>query len=248
MNKNQLIKTLSSFGLSNNEALVYVAGLTVGPSTILKLSKEASIKRTTVYSVVESLKQKGLMFIEQKGWKQYYVSENPEKLKSIVESKKEILKESLPGLLSLYNMHGHDSLIKYYEGLESVKSAYESMIKDIKAHQDYCIISNANKWFELDNKYFMEFTKKRAKLNINIKILLQNNKEAKKYIERQQEFNSEVKLLPKEVNLNTNLVFIPKRAIIHQLVPPIIAVSVENPNIIQMYKEMFEVMWRSIKK
>ncbi|MFP4514914.1 MAG: TrmB family transcriptional regulator [Parcubacteria group bacterium] len=248
MNKNQLIKTLSSLGLNDNEAFVYIAGLTLGPSTILKLSREAGVKRTTVYSVVESLKQKGLMFIEQKGWKQYYVSENPKKLKNIIEKKKNKLKESLPGLLSLYNMHGHDSLIKYYEGLESVKSAYEDMLKDVKAHEDYCILSDANKWFDLDRKYFMNFTKKRAKLNINIKILLQNNKEAKKYIERQHEFNSQVKLLPKEVDLKTNLVFIPKRAIIHQLVPPIIAVSVENPNIIQMYKEMFEVMWKSIKK
>jgi sugar-specific transcriptional regulator TrmB len=109
MNKNQLIKTLSSFGLSKNDALVYVAGLSLGPSTILKLSKEAGIKRTTTYSVVESLKQKGLIFVEQKGWKQYYVSENPEKLKSIIERKKENLQESLPSLLSLYNMHGYDS-------------------------------------------------------------------------------------------------------------------------------------------
>lgn len=247
MDKNNLIKLISDFGLTDNEARIYIASLSLGASSILKISKEANIKRTTSYSVIESLKQKGLMYIEQKGWKQYYVAENPEKLASIIEKKKEKLQIGLPYLMSLYNMKGHDSLIKYYEGLELVKSAYESMIKDIKAHQDYFVLSDASKWLSLDKQYFNNFSKRRAKLNINIKMLLQNSNRAKEIIKRKAEFNAQIKLLPKNTNLNTNLVVTPQRALVHQLIPPIIAISVENPNIINMYKEMFEIMWKSVK-
>jgi sugar-specific transcriptional regulator TrmB len=247
MNKNNLIKTISDFGLSDNESRVYIASLSLGATSILKLSKEANIKRTTTYSVVESLKQRGLMLIEQKGWKQYYVAQSPEKLKSIIESKKKKLQTGLPYLMSLYNMKGHDSLIKYYEGLEAIKSAYESMIKDVKSHQDYLVLSDASKWLNLDKQYFINFSKRRARLNINIKMLLQNNSEAKEILKREIELNAQIKLLPKQINLNTNLVVTPQRALVHQLVPPIMAISVENPNIIAMYKEMFEVMWGSNK-
>ncbi len=245
MDKNNLIKTISDFGLSDHESRIYIASLSLGATSILKLSKEAGIKRTTTYSVVESLKQKGLMLVEQKGWKQYYVAQSPEKLKSIIDSKQEKLQAGLPYLMSLYNMKGYDSLIRYYEGLEAVKSAYESMIKDIKSHQDYFVLSDASKWLSLDKQYFMNFSKRRAKLNINIKMLLQNNSEAKEILKREIEFNAKIKLLPKHVNINTNLVITPQRALVHQLVPPVMAISVENPNIIAMYKEMFEVMWGS---
>ena len=104
MKSEKLTNILENLGLTENEAKVYLASLSLGQSTILKISRTAEIKRTTIYSVIESLKQKGLMKIEIKGWKKLFVAESPEKLDVMIKNRREELKSSLPEFLALYNL------------------------------------------------------------------------------------------------------------------------------------------------
>lgn len=247
MKTTKLESILINLGLTENEANVYLASLSLGPATILKISQAGNIKRTTVYSVIESLKKKGLMRIELKGWKKLYTAENPEKLEFILEEKKNQLASSLPEFMSLYNLKGGESFIKYYEGLQAVKSVYESLLRDIRPHEDYMIVSDQSKWQELDPKYFLKFLERRAKLNINIRLLLQDSEVARKVQKIQATYNEKIKILPKGTSLVTNLVVIPKRVVIHQLTPPIMAMVIENKSIIKMHQQFFEIMWQSIK-
>jgi len=243
---NKLTNILTDLGLTDNEAKTYFASLSLGPTTILKIAQAAELKRTTVYSVVETLKQKGLIRMEIKGFKKLFVAENPEKLESIIESRKEKLQNTLPEFAALYNLKGGESFIKYYEGLESIKTIYEGLIKDIKPRQDYLVISDQKKWYDIDPNYFQNFTEKRAKLNIKIRLLLQDSKIAREHQKNQKNYNETVKILPTDTTLTTNLVITPQRTMIHQLTPPMIAIVIENKSIIKMNQEFFEIMWRSI--
>ncbi|MFH0856689.1 MAG: helix-turn-helix domain-containing protein, partial [bacterium] len=128
----KLKSILTDLGLSENEAGVYLAALSQGPSTILKIAKIAGVKRTTVYPVVEALKQKGLMSEELKGWKKLYAPVSPEKLNSIIEARREKFKNALPEFMAMYNLKGNKSFIKYYEGLQAVKSVYDDLLKDLR--------------------------------------------------------------------------------------------------------------------
>lgn len=242
----KLIETLREMGLTEHEAQVYFASLSLGPTTILHIAQSAEVKRTTVYSVIESLKLKGLMSIEVKGLKKLFSAAAPEKLESILESRKERFRDLLPEFSALYNLKGGESFIKYYEGLESVKSVYESLIKDIKPHEDYLVISDQQKWQDADKEYFLDFTRRRAKLPINIRLLLQDSQAARDAKKFEKNYNEKVKILPAGTNLTTNLVVTPQRALIHQLVPPILGIVIENKSVIQMHKEMFEIIWKSL--
>ena len=53
------INTLKEFGLTSNESKTYLAALELGQTTVQELGKKAKIKRTTVYTTLEGLKQKG---------------------------------------------------------------------------------------------------------------------------------------------------------------------------------------------
>ncbi|MCX6729918.1 MAG: BlaI/MecI/CopY family transcriptional regulator, partial [Candidatus Portnoybacteria bacterium] len=74
------INVLQQFGLSNNEAKVYLAGLEIGQASIQDLAQKSQVKRTTIYTVLEGLKEKGLMSQIKRGSKAFLVSENPENL------------------------------------------------------------------------------------------------------------------------------------------------------------------------
>ena len=246
MSKTSLTEILQKIGLSESESKVYYATLSLGPSTVLRISREAGINRTTVYSIIESLKLQGLMTIEIKGFKKLFVAEDPVKLERVLEERKNIFHNSISEFSALYNLKGGESHLKYHEGLESVKSIYESMIRDIKPHEDYMIISDHEKWMSLDEKFFKKFEEKRAKLNINIRMILQDRESSRNYKKMEKQLNVKIRFLPLGTNLITNFVVIPKRIMIHQLTPPIMAIVIENKSVIQMHTEFFEIMWNSL--
>lgn len=246
MPNDNLAKILIDLGLTENEAKVYVAALSLGPSAILKIAQAAEIKRTTVYFVVESLKLKGLMTVAVRGFKKLYVAENPAKLETILENRRALLAKTLPEFASLYNLKGGESTIKYYEGLAGIKSVYEGLIRDVRPKEDYLIISHMEQWLGLDPEFFLDFTKRRAKLPIKIRLLVQDSPVAREHKRLEATFNEKIKFLPPGTSLDTNLVVIPKKVVIHQLAPPIMAIVIENKSMVRLHQQLFEIIWRSI--
>ncbi len=246
MHKNILTETLTDLGLSENESAVYFSALSLGPTTILKVAKSAEIKRTTVYSVIESLHSKGLMRIELKGFKKLYVAEGPEKLESILEQRKAKLKQFMPEFAALYNLKGGESFLKYHEGLEAVKNVYESLIKDVRPHEDYRVMANQDQWLSLDPDYFRDFLARRAKLPIKVRMMFQDTELGRKWQAERHVLNTKIKILPESTKLTTNLVVTPQRVLIHQLVPPIFGIVIENRSIIRMHQEMYDIIWKSL--
>jgi len=248
MKNNQLIEVLKELGLSENESKVYFSNLSLGSTTIQKIAQAAELKRTTTYSIIDSLKQKGLINIELRGFKKLFVAENPEKLSSVLESRKNKFQKLLPEFAALYNLKGGESFIKYYEGLESVKGIYESLIRDIRPHEDYMVMANQDQWIALDETYFRDFLDRRSKLPINLRMMFQDTEQGKKWKDTNNHQNTRIKMLPSQTTLSTNLVITPQRVLVHQLVPPIFGIVIENKSIINMHREMYEIIWNSIQK
>ena len=245
MKPNKLSKILTDLGLSEHEALVYIASLSLGPTTILKLSEASEVKRTTVYSVVEALQHKGLMSIEVRGFKQLYVAENPEKLEAMIQAKRAELKSSMPEFQALFNLKGGESFIRYYEGLEAVKNIYTQITKDCRPHEEILVISDQESWFKSNPVFFHKYLLERAQSNIKARKLLVPSEDINNNRWGTEAYNEEIRLLPAETKLVTNLVITPRKVLIHQLVPPVLAIEIENLSVVQMNKEMFEIMWKS---
>ena len=148
--KEKLVKVLSELGLSEKEAKVYLALLTLGEASVLSIAKTGEVKRTTVYSVLDSLKQKGLVEMVIRGLKTFYRPVDPQNLVAVIEERKRQLNKYLPDFLSLYNASGQGSYLRYYEGLPAIKTIYEDLLKSVKLGDDYLVVSNSEKWYNLD--------------------------------------------------------------------------------------------------
>ncbi len=248
MAKMSLTETVKSLGLTDYEARVYMTALGLGPTTALDIARKSGIHRTTVYTVIDSLKLKGLLHEEAYGLKTKFVADSPEKLELSLERKRSELHEALPQLMAIYNTAGTDSSFKIYEGLEAVKSVYTGILKDLRPHDEYCAITDHGPWIDLDKDFFTAFLERRAELRLTQRILLQDTERARESKQVERNFNEHIRILPTAVTLNTNLVITPRLIMMHALQEPISAVVLTDKSYIKMQKEFFEVMWDSSRE
>ena len=244
----KLLNSLTQFGLDENEAKVYLAALSLGSTTILKIAKITGVKRTTVYEIVDSLIAKGLMKKEIRGFKTLYVAEHPERLENTLDSKRAILSRVLPELEGMFNLKGTESAIKYYEGLKAIENIYDELLADLKPHEFYYAISNIAEWQGLDEEFFIsKHVEKRADMRVNTKLLFTDSPVAQKRKQTERNFNEEVKLLPADTDIHVDLVITPYKLVMFQLKQPLIAIVIENRAMIEMHKSLFEALWKTSK-
>jgi sugar-specific transcriptional regulator TrmB len=247
MKNEQLTEILKEIGLSENEARIYLTSLSLGPTTVLRIAKVSQIRRTTVYSVIETLKTKGLIHIKPIGLKQLYAAEHPDRLENIIEGKKRSLEKLLPEFTALYNLKGGESTVKYYEGLGAVKNIYETILAPMKPGDDYLVISDLEKFFvKTDQKYFEDFLEKRIKSRVKARLIATDSERARYMKQYARNMNHEVRILPEGSKLSVDTMIVPQKVTIFNMDEPISAVSIENKAMIDMHKELFEIIWRSL--
>ena len=242
----KLLNVLREAGLSEKEALVYFASLSLGPATVLQLSRESGVKRSTLYAIIDGLKAKRLMRREVHGVREVLVGEPAESLKSLLEAKHKALSEALPELYAIQSLGGAQSVIKYYEGLPAVEAVYLNLIQSVKIGEDYLILSDIALWHELDREFFDAFVEKRGRLDIKVRMILTHSNRAYERKGRARKPNECTKILPAQTSLTTNLVIIPSKVFVHQLVAPIMGMVIENQHIIRMHREMYELIWAAL--
>ncbi len=242
----KLLDSLTQFGLDENEAKVYLATLSLGATTVLKIAKQTDVKRTTVYEIVNSLIQKGLMKKEIRGFKTLFVAEHPERLENTLDAKRAILLRAIPELESLYNLRGTESSIKYYEGLKAIENIYDELLADLKPHDFYYAISNIAEWQTLDEEFFIKkHVERRADMRVQTKLVFTDSPTAQKRLATQKNFNEEIRLLPKNSDIHVDLVVTPYKLVMFQLKQPLVALVIENRSMIEMHKSLFEMLWNS---
>lgn len=133
----QIRDYLINFGLSENEIHLYLTLLTLGPSTIMDLSRESGIKRSTTHNNVEELINKGLVSQTTYGERRMVVAEEPEKLRFLMDQKKWEIKKMEDGLTPIIGLieelipnksEYSDLEVKYYEGEKGVNSIYYEVL------------------------------------------------------------------------------------------------------------------------
>ncbi len=246
MSINKYKNALLGFGLNEREARVYVTALELGPTSILSIAAKTGIRRTTVYEIIKSLTAKGIMITELKGFKTFYCATHPQNLISIFENKKESLEIIVPELTSLYKSQGNENSIKTFESLESIRSLYQEMLNNYRSG-DFCyIIGNNDKFFALDPKFFQKYVEDRAKLNIDVRIIVDDSESSRERKKFARNLNSQVRILPKEIGIPANFTVTNHVFLTQTLENNISASTINNKDIIGLQKNLFLTIWNSL--
>ncbi len=118
--KNNLIQ----LGLSKQEAMVYLAALSLGKSLHKTLAEKAGVKRPTLYDLLPGLKERGLISETVVGKRKYLVPEDPSKFLELKRNQLDRIEQDLPSLRSLLASANTKPGIEIYEGVEGVKKVW----------------------------------------------------------------------------------------------------------------------------
>ena len=242
-------KILEKLGLSDKEIKVYLTCLSLGPSPVRKIAEQAQINRGTTYDILRSLKELGLVSYYHQDKNQYFIAEDPSKLRDTVTHKQQQLQgvmneldEIIPQLKSRYDDAGSKPVVKYYEGSAGLKIILRDVIdacSELGDKEYYAFSSSTIK--EVLYEAYKDFSKERITAGIGVKVIsIGPGGETRGLDER--------KWLTKRESAPTyTLLYAGKVAMISiDGSGRPIGVMIEDDNIYQTQKMTFEFMWNKL--
>ncbi|MFA5021844.1 MAG: helix-turn-helix domain-containing protein [Patescibacteria group bacterium] len=244
-------KQLIELGFSPKEASVYLSLLELGPSTTTEIARKAKINRTTGYDILESLTSEGLVYLVGETKIQKYAAENPQKVIKFLENRIKKTEEQLnaahnllPQLFSIYNTK-EKPRVKFFEGLEEMKEAFEDTLTAKGELLAYAVGNDMYTAF--NEKYFSDYFKKRTAKNISVRVIAPDDEGSKKVIANDAAELRTSRLVPKdkfyfsvETNIYNNKILIVSWK-------EKFAVIIESEEISDAQRKIFELAWLGAK-
>ena len=241
-------KILEQFDLTNKKASAYLACLELGPSTVQAIARKARIKRTTTYDILEDLVEKGLVTYTIRGKKKYFLAEDPETLKSILKEKERMLDEILPQLKSIYNLPGIKPKIRYYKGVEEIKTIFRETLK-CKSKETLGLLPPIDLYEFIGVDYMKNYVKSRVKLKIKNKTIRVKAWEAEeKYFLRHKEQLREMRYAPKGIVFHSTIIIFDDKVAVISSRKESFGFLIESVEFSQTMKVLFGVLWKQSKK
>ena len=240
-----MLDSLQKIGLSENEAKVYLALLEFGSSTAQQIAQKAELKRPTTYVQLESLMKRGLTTSFEKGSKTMFRAEDPEHLKQVLEKEEEEQKERvgalekiLPGLGNLYLSAGERPRVRFFEGVEGLKTIQDEFLKSkvnlVKS------VANMDDVLELFPIHKESYVPKRVQKGIKSKLIYTSSRgnflPTDKKMLRESKFLSNIRFSGDIAIYGKNIaISVPKKR-------PF-GVMIENEEIVKSFEAIFDLLW-----
>lgn len=236
---------LESIGLSAKESAVYLANLKIGTNSASIIAKEADVERSTAYSIIEKLKQKGYIMELKKGNLRSYTAVEPQRILNYLKYQQSELGMKINELIE--NMNYFNSFKTIYhsrpttnllEGKNSIIYVYENILADAAALKT---ILSASEIDERLRKYFNAFTARRIFKKIPVKIIAHENAldNAAELIKKDL---CEIRFLNKEFASNAIINIYGNKIALISLKNEFV-ILIDNQIIAGAFSRLFETIW-----
>ncbi|MDP2587768.1 MAG: helix-turn-helix domain-containing protein [bacterium] len=256
-----IAKKLKKSGLTNKEAEVYAALLSLGGGFPSKVAEETALNRSTVYKVLDNLAIKGLVSEVEKRNKLFYQVENPRNVERYAQSRITIAKRQLestqdllPILEGLYKHSANKPIVRFFEGRDGVLQVYSDHVAGKKAYEMLAWSNTAELVKFLPEKFIRDYVKRKEKIGVTARGILPDTEVDINYNETVYKYVSK-KVWPKIRNIS-NKVF-PYQAditiyaenkvsIINFTRGTLAATIIEDKTIHDMMVMIFELAWQGV--
>lgn len=246
--KIMLKKELEKLNLTDREADVYLALLELGQTSIERISKKSKIKRTTVYDVIESLKDKGLVASLKHKKRALYYAEDPRILGNQLEEKKTVLNNILPQLLAMSSLIDKKPDIKFFEGIEGIKNVYRDTLE--YPNQEILMWGSTDMFTHFDEDFAWNYcVPKRIENKIWMRAIGQDCEVVRKIQAEDSKNLRQTRIQSfKDLPFDVEIDLYGKRKIGIMSFKEQIGLIIESEKIYNTLKSIFEMNWKMLEK
>lgn len=236
-------KDLISAGLTKNQAEVYLEILKHPEQSGGEIAKALSMDRSFVYSIINSLIDKGLVSYITKGKVRLYCSADPENLLKEIEEKRNDVNKIVQELKSLKEQKKSEKSVLVYEG----KAGLKAYIRDFLEANSFETLGGGGNLKILEAlkyeypHYLKEFNKKKIRGRL---ITSQKNKKIMSDVYK----NSKVEIKTFEgLESGVSFTIFKNKLAIYSAEEKPFVIMIENENIAKALKTYFDKTWNLAK-
>jgi sugar-specific transcriptional regulator TrmB len=241
-------------GLEPTETEIYLILAKNGELTVPGILEHTTLSRASVYDALSELLVKEYVEYRKEGRNAYYKPVHPSKLYSLIEQKKRDvallegeLGETVRSLTGSYNLANNKPGVRFFDDKEGFEEALNDSLSATETIYTFVNLDDVKKYADDVNKAYVA---KRQKKGIQKKILLLDTPGDRDYIKAQGEEATDARFLPKElVPFRTGMqIYNNKISYFTLREKNIVAIIIEDPDIYQMHRNIFEFLWNLVDK
>ena len=248
---NELKKLLLEIEFSEKEAEVYLAILVLGRGTASRIAREAHVFRTTVYDILGSLFNKGLVTLSGKEPKQEYAAESPDVLAALFSEKAKEMNinaqraASLALELKSVQKVGDRPQVKFYEGIDGLRQVYDDTLTSTGPILAYASVDDVAATL---GDYYPQYYERRAKKGIFAKGIITKTPMAIERAKHNKEEGREtIFVAPDKFNFHPEINIYNNKVMIASWREKL-GIIIESEEIADAMRKVFELSWVGAEK
>lgn len=249
----EYIQELTSLGLKDKEAAVYLACLGLGASPVQPIAKKAKVVRATTYVILESLMNMGLVTKYKEGKKTLFSAETPRQLLRLLEKQEEVIQEKqhdieaiLPQLQMLTKAAGDKPSVRYFEGKEGLVAMRREIVMYSNAGDRIYNFTPADHLNSVFPHGDDTFSPQRAAKKIFAKTLFTTTSTSlkKQWLSSVSDvFNERRFISPDRFPVPAGMTIYRDRIAIGSFTGKLFGVVIESQQMVNMMRALFELAW-----
>jgi sugar-specific transcriptional regulator TrmB len=245
----KFVEDLTEVGLTEKESRVYNVLIKNGIGTAEQIANEAHLNRSTTYVQLDRLMEIGLVSRFKDGKKTKFAAESPLNLRQYIKAQEADIQRReakvgslIPDLLKIYASSGEQAQVRYFEGVEGLRQVRNEVL-NVKAKKYYAAASldHINNLFS--EKELWEFSVKRARRNIESKLIYTSNHITPK-ISGKQEF---IKVDETRFPFNADIYIYDDKVSFANTSERVGGIIIQSSPIAKTMSSLFELVWLANK-
>jgi sugar-specific transcriptional regulator TrmB len=239
---------LRELGTTESERELYLTSLAVGPASVQELAKQLGLQRPYVYTLVRSLREKGLAPSASSKYQKKFIVESPSVIIELLRKKKASIDAlsghltlMMPKLLAQYKQGGAATQVSFYEGKAKFMELYDRILDEEGDETLY--FGEAEHFLTLIGEVRLaEWIYRRVRKEVTIRTLMVDSKQARGIPTDAQQLR-QTRVLSKEIKTFPASFQVFGRSVIFWQPHTPMAVVLEDEYIAQLMRGTFNLLW-----
>lgn len=254
---------LLAIGLSENEAAVMSVLITHSPASASLIAKKAGLSRSSVYTLLSALSQKGLVDTTEKNEVRQFIATDIEGFTTFLDDEADLLAKKTAALQPLretLQAEAKDQLhvpdVSFFAGQTGLKRVYLHMLRNAREGECLYQLRDEFVWeseweFIFSKEWSDRVSRLKDEKDISTKLLVNDSKREREHIARFRNRKAfEQRFLPPKHPLKGFSIYIigDTVAVMSMEKGNLLGTLTVNQNIANNYTVLFAALWQSAKK